>query len=75
MCFIHHNVRGLRYIHEARAHRRSLAGSAFERRGGRERDAILAQALKRRHCRGNDRRSTSAGQTVNETHTELPQIH
>ena len=49
--------------------------SAIERRGGMERNAILAQVLKRWHCRGNDRRNTSAGQTVNETYTELPEIH
>ena len=53
----------------------AVAVSAFERRGGMERDAILAQVLKRRHCRGDERMDTSAGQTVNETHTELPQIH
>ena len=49
--------------------------SAFERRGGMERDAILAQVLKRWYCRRNDRRNRSVGQRVDETYTERPEIH
>ena len=39
-----------------------------------ELDAILAPVLNCRHCRGNDKRYTSAGQTGNKTVTQLPQI-
>ena len=43
MCFIRHNVRFLLYIALiVPSHRRSVAVRSFDRRGGMERNAILA---------------------------------